>query len=157
MVSMRHLGVEKIISGGQTGADRGGLDAAIVLGIPIGGYVPRGRKAEDGRVPDRYTGLVEMETDDYQKRTRYNVAASRATVVFHYGTLDGGSLLTSKYCLDLHVPSVIVSPKSAASVRALRLFLKSVRPAVLNVAGNRESKSPGIQVRVRDVLVGVLS
>jgi hypothetical protein len=46
--------IKKIISGGQTGADRAALDVAIEYGIPHGGWVPRGRKTEDGRLSERY-------------------------------------------------------------------------------------------------------
>ena len=71
----------KIVSGGQTGADRGGLDASIHCELPHGGWCPKGRKAEDGRIPDKYQ-LVEMSTSDYLSRTEANVVDSDATVVF---------------------------------------------------------------------------
>jgi len=46
--------IEQVVSGGQTGADRAGLDAAMALGIPVGGWCPRGRRAEDGPIPAIY-------------------------------------------------------------------------------------------------------
>lgn len=61
--------IERVISGGQTGADRGGLDAAIDLGLPHGGFCPKGRRAEDGVIPGRYQ-LEETESADYTERTR---------------------------------------------------------------------------------------
>ena len=151
---MKHFGIEKIISGGQTGADRGGLDAALKLNIPHGGYCPRNRKAEDGRVPDLYD-LQEMDTDDYRIRTRRNVAFAHATVVFYYDVLDGGSLLTVKFCHELRTQCLVVDLKSTRPM-GIKSFLKSTKPKTLNVAGNRESKSPGIQVKVRDILVEAL-
>ena len=151
---MKHLGIQRIISGGQTGADRGGLDAAIALGIPHGGYCPRNRKAEDGRIPDLYD-LQEMDTDDYRIRTRRNVAFAHATVVFYYDVLDGGSLLTVKFCHELRTQCHVVDLKATRPM-GLKSFLKSAKPKTLNIAGNRESKSPGIQVKVRDILVEAL-
>ena len=151
---MKHFGVQHIISGGQTGADRGGLDAALRLNIPHGGYCPLGRKAEDGRIPDVYD-LQEMDTDDYRIRTRRNVAFAHATIVFAYGPLDGGSLLTLKFCHELRTQCLIVDLQAKRPM-GIKSFLKSAKPKTLNIAGNRESKSPGIQVKVRDVLVEAL-
>lgn len=82
--------ISKIVSGGQTGADRGGLDAAIELGIPHGGWCPKGRKSEDGVIPEKYL-LKEMSSADYLKRTEQNVVDSDATVIFTYGQPTGGS------------------------------------------------------------------
>ena len=85
----------KIVSGGQTGADRAGLDWAISMGIPHGGWCPRGRKAEDGVIPARYQ-LTETKSADYLTRTRWNVRDSNATVIFTLKpTLSGGSLRTA--------------------------------------------------------------
>ena len=73
--------LRKNVSGGQTGADRAGLDFAIEAGLEHGGYVPRGRKAEDGRIDDRYN-LVELSTTSYPARTRRNIEESDGTVIF---------------------------------------------------------------------------
>jgi hypothetical protein len=86
--------VSKIVSGGQTGADRGGLDAAIELGIPHGGWCPKGRKAEDGAIPLTYD-LTETGSADYRVRTEKNVLDSDATAIFTCGELSGGSKLTA--------------------------------------------------------------
>jgi hypothetical protein len=152
---VKHLGVERIISGGQTGADRGGLDAALILNIPHGGYCPRSRKAEDGRIPDRYY-LTELESDDYRVRTKHNVARAHATIVFAYGPPDHGSALTVKCCHELRTQCLVVDLLSKRPL-GIKSFLKLAKRKTLNVAGNRESRSPGIQVRVRDILVEVLS
>jgi hypothetical protein len=77
--------IAKIVSGGQTGADRAALDVAIGLGIATGGWVPRGRRAEDGAVPGRYVGMDETESPDYAERTRLNVRDSDATLILAFG------------------------------------------------------------------------
>ena len=88
--------LRKIISGGQTGADRTGLDFAIEKGLGHGGYVPRGRKAEDGRIDDRYN-LIELSTSSYPARTRRNIEKSDGTVIFSLErVLNGGTKLTLK-------------------------------------------------------------
>ena len=102
----------KIVSGGQTGADRGGLDAAIELGIPHGGWCPKGRLAEDGCIPYKYL-LEEMASADYLKRTEQNVIDSDATIIFTFEKPTGGSKRTLGFtkkhnrpclCADLTCP-----------------------------------------------------
>ena len=87
--------VKKIISGGQTGADRAGLDVALTVGLPIGGWCPQGRRAEDGPIPDGYP-LVETAERNYQTRTRRNVEDSDGTLILNLGKLDGGTAFTVK-------------------------------------------------------------
>ena len=87
--------LEKIISGGQTGADRAALDFAINHKIPHGGWVPKGRLAEDGPLPSKYK-LTEMPTESYQDRTEQNVIDSDGTVIISRGKLTGGSAYTQK-------------------------------------------------------------
>src|ERR1700732_1716178 len=96
--------LRKIISGGQTGADRAGLDFAIYAGLEHGGYVPRGRKAEDGRIDARYN-LVELSTSSYPARTRRNIAEGDGTVIFSLERrLSGGTKLTCEHPLKLGKP-----------------------------------------------------
>ncbi len=90
--------IKKIISGGQTGADRAALDVALKLGISHGGWIPKGRKAEDGPLPDKYQ-LREMPTGSYPKRTEQNVLDSDGTLIIARGKLTGGSDLTRKMTL----------------------------------------------------------
>jgi len=151
--------VERIVSGGQTGADRGGLDAAIDLGIAHGGWCPAGRLAEDGKIPERYR-LTETESADFAVRTELNVIDSDGTVLFTYGEPVGGSALTAELAsvhdkpllhLDLEVHAI----GSAAAQLAVWLEQHHVR--VLNVAGSRESQAPGIADAVREVLLTALS
>jgi putative molybdenum carrier protein len=147
-------GVYRIISGGQTGADRGGLEAAMALGLEHGGWCPLGRRAEDGTIPDQYK-LHETDTREYGKRTLYNVRDSDGTAIF--GKAFGpGSRLTAKLAMQLGRPSIFVDPWKGADARHLREWLVKKKICVLNVAGNRESKAVGIEMRVRNFLLKVL-
>lgn len=144
----------KIVSGGQTGADRAGLDWAIAAGVPHGGWCPRGRKAEDGSIDEKYL-LKESQSKGYRERTELNARDSDGTAIFTgREDLTGGSLLTARMAdrhrrpwIHLSVPAGV-----AASAEALRRFAIENRIAVLNVAGNRESRCPEIQEFVRQVL-----
>ena len=149
-------GIKKIISGGQTGADRGGLDAAIELGIPHGGWCPKGRKAEDGVIPAKYR-LKEHVSAEYPPRTSLNIYDADATMIFKRGELGRGSRLTfslaqgqKRPVIVLDVADVLAGQEDSA---ALWAFLDEHRPAILNVAGTRESHAPGIQEAVRRILV----
>lgn len=133
-----------IISGGQTGADRGGLDAAIALGLNHGGYVPKGRGAEDGRVPDKYTNMVECEGDGYPERTRRNVELADATAIFFRGEIGRGSMLTAGIAGEFRRPNSFFDLEKVKP-EALLEFVVRRDIAVLNVAGTRESRAPGIQ------------
>ena len=121
--------ITKLISGSQTGADRGGLDAAIHCGPPHGGWCPKGRKAEESIIPADYR-LKEMASPEYLLRTKANVFDSEATVIFTYGPPTGGSLKTSTYAHHLEksyhaVDLLHATPKP--SHRRLRLpFYRSV-------------------------------
>lgn len=163
--------IAKIFSGGQTGADRGGLDAALDCGVPHGGWCPKGRKAEDGRIPEKYT-LREMESADYLARTEANVLDSDATVVFTEKNATGGSLRTLEFCLKhgkpwLHITLATMKPQRAVKEIVAWLqageidyeYYKAAVPGdcVLNVAGSRESKAPGIEATVRAIMVDVLA
>ena len=146
--------LERIVSGGQTGADRGGLDAAIDLGLEHGGFCPKGRRAEDGAVPARYR-LVETASADYAVRTRKNVDASDATVVFTRGAPTGGSALTAAYAKERGRPLLLVDLATTSARRAqslVRRFLVESGARTLNVAGTRESGAPGIADEVRRIV-----
>ena len=149
------MAVERIVSGGQTGADRGGLDAALELGIPHGGWCPAGRLAEDGTIPERYR-LTETDSADFAVRTERNVIDSDGTVLFTYGEPVGGSALTAELASVhdkplLHLDLEEHGTESAAAQLAVWLAQNDVR--VLNVAGSRESQAPGIAEAVREILL----
>lgn len=152
------LNVSRIVSGGQTGADRAALDWAIAHGIDHGGWCPRGRRAEDGIIPLQYR-LAETPTRSYAERTRWNVRDSDATVIFSIvAELGGGSLYTQKLTLALGRPALHLHVPKDAAARALRDFLIAHRVTVLNIAGPRASTEPAIGEYVAatlDTLLGL--
>lgn len=135
--------LQRIVSGGQTGVDRAALDAAIRHGIAHGGWCPRGRLAEDGTVPDRYA-LRETNSWDYAERTEKNVLDSGGTLILNTGPLDGGTLLTREFAEEHGRPWLLVDLEDGPDTPAIRDWLRTRGIGVLNVAGPRESKRPGI-------------
>lgn len=148
--------IEKIISGGQTGADQGGLEAGKELGIRTGGTAPFGWKTEEGsnyELRDTYN-LKPSLSSNYQPRTKANVRASDGTVIF--GNINSpGSKLTLRLCDELDKTCLhIVNPEAINHYKPHFItWLHSNNIKVLNVAGNRESKHPGIQIHVKNFLV----
>jgi hypothetical protein len=153
--------VRKIVSGGQTGADRGGLDAALRAGVEHGGWCPRGRKAEDGAIPERYR-LTESTSDEYVVRTEANVVDSDVTLVFSYGELTGGSLYTAEMCQVHARPCLHVDLETSLpdAVRQVERFLAKQAshrgPLVVNIAGSRGSLAPGISEAVEQIVLEAL-
>ena len=96
--------VREVWSGGQTGVDRAALDVARDLGLITGGWVPLGRLAEDGAIPERYAGLRETESSDYAERTTRNVEDSDATLILYRSRLSGGTAFTKMEALRLDRP-----------------------------------------------------
>ena len=135
---------EKIISGGQTGVDRGALDAATEAGLAVGGWCPKGRRAEDGPIPDRYR-LRETPTEVYSDRTKRNVAEGDATLILCRGPLSGGTAYTAEVAAGLGKPLIVLNPDEDRSIDAARLWLDATRPRTLNVAGPRDSSDAGIE------------
>jgi len=145
----------KIVSGGQTGVDRAALDAAIELGIPHGGWVPRGRVAEDGRIPERYR-VRENNSTEYARRTEMNIRDSDGTLIITRGTFDGGTAFTARKARELGKPLLIIEDDTKAAADSVLAWLRENRIAVLNVAGPRESKSPGIHAHALSLLRDLL-
>ncbi|MEI6606716.1 MAG: putative molybdenum carrier protein [Verrucomicrobiota bacterium] len=144
----------EIISGGQTGADRAGLDVAIARGLPHCGWCPKGRKAEDGPLPACYC-LTETPSASYLVRTERNAAESDATVIFTIGSLTGGSKRTAEFAKRHRRPFLhlsLVPGRETLTAEKLADFIRMHRVARLNVAGSRESKAPGIHALVCRVL-----
>jgi hypothetical protein len=135
--------VSKLISGGQTGADRAALDAALALGIPCGGWCPRGRRAEDGPIDERYP-LQETPSAEYAQRTEWNVRDSDGTLVLTRGEPRGGTAFTLDIARDLGRPVLILDLARAPVAGAVGNWLRREGIRVLNVAGPRESGAPGI-------------
>ena len=151
--------LERIISGAQIGADRGGLDAALERGLPIGGWVPRGRRAEDGTVPEKYAGLLETPSADYRARTERNAKDSDATLIFTRGPLSGGSKLTADFCRKHGKPwlQIDLAEEGDRDFRFAALWLNDHGARTVNIAGQRESKAPGIQAEVATFVGRVLA
>ena len=138
--------IEKIVSGGQTGVDRGALDAALELGVPCGGWCPAGRRAEDGVIPDHYP-LQETASRNYNKRTTLNARDSDATLILNQGELEGGTAYTLEVIKRLNKPCLVIDPEDPVAYGEIRAWLEQSDVKVLNVAGPRESKRPSIQSR----------
>lgn len=144
----------RIISGGQTGADQGALDAAIELGIAHGGWLAKGRRTESGPLPERYS-LRELASSSYAQRTGRNILEADGTLILSRGSLSGGSALTRELailhgrpCLHLDLEQL---PLATASVRLSR-WLREEEVRVLNVAGPRASKDPEIYRLTKELL-----
>ncbi|MFO7821052.1 MAG: putative molybdenum carrier protein [Lentisphaeria bacterium] len=162
---MPSLSTIKIVSGGQTGADRAALDVARENNIPHGGWCPKGRWAEDGALPSVYN-LTETATRRVIVRTRQNVIDSDATVVFTFGPPGGGSRATLAIAEELKRPCFhadLSRPDEPALVHEMKAWVTSIQerrsqavtphnPLVLNIAGSRESTAPGIYQRVKKML-----
>lgn len=151
--------VKKIISGGQTGADRAGLDAAIELGIDYGGSLPSGRRTEDGYLSRSYTRMNEVKSRHYHVRTEKNVMDSDATIIFTYRRMGSGSALTVKKAEEHYKSCLHVNLDKQTDDEAVRIiteWLDSVRPHTLNIAGSRESTAQGIYQRVFNIVKEVL-
>ena len=137
---------QHLVSGGQTGTDRGALDFAIQSGYTHGGWAPQGRAAEDGTIPLKYqlTALVE---GGYRQRTRKNVEDSDGTLIVNAGGLEGGTLATLEFARQLGKPHFIVQVDAGVSADVIASVLAWLRKnaiQTLNVAGPRESQRPGI-------------
>jgi len=150
--------LRKIVSGGQTGVDRGALDAALAAGFPCGGWCPAGRKAEDGPIPDRYP-LAALASADYAERTRQNVLDSDATLILHFGGPTGGTLRTLQLCGQhqkpyLAIDAAAVDPEEAGARAAA--FVDEHAIEVLNVAGPRESTHAGARAYAETAVAALL-
>ena len=146
--------VKKIISGGQTGADQAALDVAIKLGISHGGWIPKGRKTENGVLDDKYQ-LKEIETGNYNERTEQNVIDSDGTLIMSHGKLTGGSDCTREMALRHNRPWLHIDLNKTIAFQAarkIRSWITKNKLEVLNVAGPRASKDPAIYKATADVL-----
>ncbi len=150
--------LKKIISGGQTGADQAALDVAIKLGIPHGGWIPKGRKTETDVLDAKYK-LTEMDTADYNKRTAQNVIDSDGTLIISHGRLTGGSDYTREMTLLHHRPWLHIDLNKTNAFQAaekIKSWLAENEIEVLNVAGPRASKDPAIYQATVDIIETVL-
>jgi hypothetical protein len=141
----------RVISGGQSGVDRAALDAAIEAGLEIGGWCPRGRRAEDGLIPWRYP-LRETPMRAYSQRTEWNVRDSDATLILHRRGLHGGTRLTAGLALRYGRPRLMLDLDTRPDPAIARDWIAAHGVGVLNVAGPREAGAPGIYAQARAFL-----
>lgn len=145
----------RIITGGQTGVDRAALDFAIEAGIPHGGWCPLKRKAEDGKLDDKYL-LKETPEADFSIRTKLNVRDSDGTLILNIDKLEGGTLLTVQFTKELDKPCLIIDLDNIPGKNTIHHWLTMHKIRILNIAGPRESKRPGIYDLTRKTLPGLL-
>lgn len=146
---------QRIVSGGQTGVDRSALDVAIALAIEHGGWCPRGRLAEDGPIAKRYR-LQETESADYPVRTERNVIDSTGTLILYRQRIFGGTQLTHRLARQHQRPCLLVDLDHDPDAELVRRWIRDRDIDVLNVAGPRESSSPGIGRKSHSFLEQVL-
>ena len=141
----------KIYSGGQTGVDRAALDAAISKDIEYGGWCPKGRKAEDGKIPASYK-LSETDSPDYLIRTRFNIRDSDATLILYKNKLEGGTKYTYEYAKQIDKPVLLLNINSNFCLEEAITWVNKNNINILNIAGPRESKNPGIYHTAKDIV-----
>ena len=143
--------IKKIISGGQTGVDRAALDVALELGIPCGGWCPKGRLAEDGSIDPRYP-LKETNSSEYRERAEKNVEDSDGTLILTWGAPSGGTDFTIQMAEKHKKPYLVIDLDETEDPTGVVNWIKAQGIALLNVAGPRESKAPGINKRANAFL-----
>lgn len=137
------LSCQKIISGGQSGVDRGALDACIAENFNYGGWCPKGRIAEDGILPIKYC-LKETQSAEYIFRTKKNIEESDATLIITKPKLIGGTLATKNYAQLIKKPVFILSSdfENGLWLKEFLYWLEINNVIVLNIAGPRISEWP---------------
>lgn len=148
--------LEMIVTGGQTGVDRAALDVALRIGFPCGGWCPKGRKAEDGVIAERYP-LKETPNRRYRERTEWNVRDSDATLILATGHLTGGTGLTQQFAIEYDKPCLRVDLADPPSTAWVYRQLIDQRIRVLNIAGPRESTEPGVYAKTQFFLEELLT
>lgn len=147
----------RVISGGQTGVDRAGLDAARTCLLEIGGWCPKGRLAEDGKIPEEYP-LTEAESPAYPQRTEWNVRDSDATIILTCGRYGRGTTLTMELAKKLNKPVLLIQLKDRKwDCQATRDWIVSHKVQTLNIAGPRASNQPEVYDLARNYLTVVFS
>lgn len=158
--------IKKIISGGQTGVDQAALKAGLDLGYPVGGWCPPGRLCENGTIPGEYP-LKETEKDrsdlapdvPRSRRTEFNVRYSDATLIFRPQGLnnDPGTEYNIRFAEIYNKPFLIIDPYAADIRSTITDWLTSKHIDTLNIAGPSEKKLPGINKKVYEILLEILS
>jgi hypothetical protein len=148
--------LSRVVSGGQTGVDRAALDAARAAGLAIGGWCPRGRRAEDGPIPREYP-LAETPSPRYPQRTAWNVRDADATLALARGAPRGGTALTVRLAAAAGRPLLVIDLDAAPDPAEIAAWLAAEGVAVLNVAGPRESENRGVGAQAEALLTAVFS
>lgn len=146
-----------IISGGQTGVDRGALDAAADVGYPVTGMVPKGWLTEDASetadvMRQRYPSLIESTSRSYPPRTRWNVENSTGVIIIVRGGIERhrGTMLTYRLARRLNRPAIVIDPDDGDGIaRALAFVMTLGRATRVMIAGPRESGDPGVYEAAR--------
>jgi hypothetical protein len=154
MTSMGKIFI-RIISGGQTGVDRAALDVARELGLPSGGWCPKGRRAEDGPIDPSYP-LKETGSSSYPVRTNRNVLDADGTLILTRGELKGGTALTRKLARAASRPYLIINLYDEENRQIVLEWGRRNKISLLNVAGPRESEALGIYDQAARFLKKVL-
>jgi len=146
--------IRHVISGGQTGVDRAALDAAMAAGLPVGGWCPRSRRAEDGPIDSRYP-LRETPSTDYAERTAWNVCDADGTLVLVRAKPDGGTALTIREARRQGKPLFVHRLAGTEGVEKVREWIAREGLRSLNVAGPREQEAPGIYIAAHAFLTAL--
>ncbi len=152
------MALKKIISGGQTGVDRGALDAALNAGFPCGGWCPPGRLAGDGMIPERYP-LREMSQGGYRQRMIQNLLDGDGTLIVYFGRPEGGTEQTLAQCIKKRRPYLLIDGAEVGVARAAELtarFIEQEAIETLNVAGPSGHKAPRGEAYARDTVAALL-
>jgi len=147
--------IKKIVSGGQTGVDRAALDVALDLGMSCGGWCPQGRRAVDGVIPEKYP-LKETVARNYNTRTKLNVRDSDGTLILNRCELNGGTAYTVRVADELGKPFLVVNLEESPDMKEVVTWIRRHDIRVLNVAGPRENKCPGIYLEATKFLTALL-
>lgn len=143
-----------IISGGQTGVDRAAMDFALQKNVPLTGYCPKGRKAEDGTINKKYP-LKELNDSRYSTRTRKNIDLSDGILIIKdEGKLGDGTILTINYAKKMKIAlfECSLNRKLPEQILSFKSWMRENQPTRLCIAGNRESQSPGIYLNTIKIL-----
>ena len=148
--------ITKVVSGGQTGVDRAALDVALEHGLARGGWCPKGRRAEDGNICSRYP-VTETPSVEYAQRTEWNVRDADGTLIVTRGPATGGTALTIEIARRLRKPCLIIDLDEPPIPSTVHAWAEENRINTLNIAGPRESTTPGIYECARRFLHTALS
>ncbi len=128
------------------------------IGLECSGFVPKGRRAEDSKIPDKYPNLIETKTRNYAERTELNIINSDATIILSHGELVGGSLLTRQLAKKHNKPFLFIDFSVFDVVKAsaeAKEFVKLTKCKVLNIAGSRASNDEKIYQKTKDFLTNL--